>query len=293
MHHNQVLAIDIGGTSLKYAYISENGLIYEKENVLTKNLKYFDEFMEVILPVVQKAIEKDIRQIGISSLGIFDNEGLCMGGVENLSFLQNKNISLEIKAKYPQIDCRIINDGVAAAMGEYWLGEGQDCNNFICVTLGTGIGGAIILDGKPVVGSHFQSGEIGYTDYRSENDYMEVHHSTKGILCQAAYALNLEELDGHSFIDYIREENPICIMLFEKWMETLGKMFANYVLLLDPEKIIIGGGISGQKEFICTALYEKMQLHLPQGFGGKTQVKAAMHGNDAGLLGAAEMFFNK
>ncbi len=288
----QVLGIDIGGTSAKYGYISSSGEITDKSHFDTSSIKSIEEFLEALYEVISLGVKEGITSIGISSLGIFDESGMCLGGVENLSFLQGVNLKECIETQFPSVTCQIINDGVAAAMGEYWLGEGQDCKNFICMTLGTGIGGAIVVDGTPLLGSHFQSGEIGYTNYRSESDYLELEYSTKGVLEKAAHLLGISEMGGLEFVERVKKEDSVCTKLFDEWMEQIATMLANSILLLDPEKIILGGGISGQKEWICDALNMKLQMRLPEAFRGKALVRWAKNGNDAGLLGAAQAFHN-
>ncbi len=288
----KALAIDIGGTSVKYAYVSSKGEIYNKDSFETCNMTSLDVFLTELRKIVEQGITCGIKKVGISSLGIFDAEGMCLGGAENLPVLEGVNLRMEICSWKEEIQCNILNDGVAAAMGEYWLGEAEGCQNFLCITLGTGIGGAIVLEGKPVIGSHFQSGEIGYYNYADETDYMEHSYSTKGILEEAARRMNCSQIDGLTFVEHVKQGDAICSDLFQEWMNALGKMLANYSLLLDPEKIILGGGISGQKEWICDAISHSVQQHLPISFRGKTKVYPAKYGNDAGLLGSVEVFLN-
>ncbi len=288
----KALAIDIGGTSVKYAYISSEGEISNKNSFDTYNMTSLEVFLAEIHRIVETGIIQGIRKIGISSLGIFDTDGMCLGGAENLPFLEGVNLRREICAWNDEIQCSIMNDGTAAAMGEYWLGEAKGCQNFLCITLGTGIGGAVVFGGKPVLGSHFQSGEVGYYNYANEMDYMELSYSTKGVLEEAAKRMNRSQIDGFTFVEHVKNGDAICSTLFQEWMNVLGSMLANYSLLLDPEKIILGGGISGQKEWICDALTCSMQKYLPISFRGKTKVYPAKYGNDAGILGSVEGYFN-
>ncbi len=289
--NNRVLAFDIGGTSVKYAEISECGEVRNKASFRTKEKKDLGSFLEEMLGVVEEKWQEGIRKVGISSLGIFDKSGLCLGGVENLAFLEQVNLPEEIRMRFPDVECHIKNDGVAAAVGEHWLGEGRGCDNFICMTLGTGIGGAIVIDGKPVTGSHFQSGEIGYSNYRSEQDYMELHYSMKGVLRRTAQLMGVEKVGGVEFVEKVKAGETTCCKMFEEWMEALAHMLANSMLLLDPEKIIIGGGVSGEKKWLCDAIEAHLRKKLPPTFRDKVCVKVAKNGNDAGLLGAVVEFF--
>lgn len=293
MYDKQVLAFDIGGTSAKYAYISHKGEVTNKSKFSTNTITDVNQFFGAMRMVIEEGINQGIEKVGISSLGIFDETGLCLGGVENLPFLEQVNIVEQVTTWFPALECHITNDGMAAAMGEYWLGEGQGCNNFICITLGTGIGGAIVINGMPLLGSHFQSGEIGYTNYQSDEEYLEMRYSTKKIMAEAARRMNVEKIGGIAFVEKVKEGDKICEELFQEWMDVLAQMMANSILLIDPEKIIIGGGVSGEKDWLCNALDEKLQLHLPETFRGKTIIRVAKHGNDAGLLGAVEGYFRR
>ncbi|MFI3173093.1 MAG: ROK family protein [Eubacteriales bacterium] len=291
MGMKKVLAIDIGGTSVKYAHISQTGEVSNKSSYHTATIATLEEFLEQLRKVVVESVEQGITQIGISSLGLFHEQGMCLGGVENLAYLNGVNLVDQIHRWYPEIEVRIMNDGTAAAMGEYWLGEAKGCNHFICITLGTGIGSAIVINGQPLLGSNYRSGEIGYTNYQTESDYFELQYSTKGVLDRAAKVLQVEAIDGLQFVEYVKKGDPDCVRLFTEWMEALGGMIANTILVLDPEKIIIGGGISGQKEWLCEALYEEVQRKLPPDFRGKNNVVPAKNGNDAGLLGAVASYY--
>lgn len=290
----QALAIDIGGTSVKYGWVDSQGRIEKEGKFLTGETRNLEEFICELESIIIEAVENNIVEIGISSLGVFDAKGQCLGGVENLEFLQGICIP-DVLNQFLRAHClseltneitiTIMNDGVAAAMGEYWIGEAKACSNFVCVTLGTGIGGAIVLDGEPLLGKHFHSGEIGYTNYHSEEDYMELKYSTQNVIARA------EKDDGYSFIEAIRNEEEKTVEIFVQWMEELGQFIANTILLIDPEKVIIGGGISVQKEILLPALREAVDKHLPEDFRGEVEICVARNGNQAGLLGAVGQYF--
>ena len=206
MQKNLSLSIDIGGTSAKYAYVTADGKLTGKDSFPTSGLKNLDEFYQHLLPVIDKAIACGAVNVGLSCPGFIQSDGLCMGGVENLPYLKGVNIPEFLRQHNPSLKVSIMNDGTAAALGEYWLGSGQGSRVLLCITLGTGIGSALILDGRPYPGSHFQSGEIGYSDYSSSEEYLEINYSTLGILRRAS-ELTGEQLDGFAFIQRIRDND--------------------------------------------------------------------------------------
>lgn len=287
----KVLGIDIGGTSVKYGYISRQGEISKPGSFQTSTIKELDGFMELLFQVIALGVQNGLKYVGISSLGIFNTAGICIGGAENLSFLEGMDLPGIIKEKFPNLTITIMNDGNAAAVGEYWLGQGKDCSSFFCLTLGTGVGGSIVIEGKPYLGSHFRCGEIGYSNYKNSDQYFESFFSTRGILKQVEQKMNVKEIDGAFFIEQVIRKNTICLEIWNQWMKELGQLIANIILLLDVDKVIIGGGISVQKELMLPDLRESIDQNLPEMFRGETEICMAQMGNDAGMLGAVAHFF--
>ncbi len=287
----QVLALDIGGTSAKYAFVDAQGALRAKDKFDTAGIRSFAVFFERLCAVVAAARAQGITQVGISCPGVFDDAGVCMGNVENLPYLSGMNLPALLKAAYPDVEIHIGNDGNAAAMGEYWCGAAQGSPCFLCMTLGTGIGGALVIDGKPHLGAHFQSGEIGYINYQSPEEYYEKRYSTKGILAILAKRLGIARLSGRDFTKEVERQTPVYTETFAEWVDALGQLLANMVFVVDPERIVVGGGISREKALLLPALEAAMNRHLPPSFQDKTVLEMAQCGNDAGLLGAACPFF--
>ncbi len=138
MQKNLSLSIDIGGTSAKYAYVTADGKLTGKDSFPTSGLKNLDEFYQLLLPVIDKAIACGAVNVGLSCPGFIQSDGLCMGGVENLPYLKGVNIPEFLRQHNPSLKVSIMNDGTAAALGEYWLGSGQGSRVLLCITLGTG-----------------------------------------------------------------------------------------------------------------------------------------------------------
>lgn len=262
MQNNLSLSIDIGGTSAKYAYVTADGRLTGKNSFSTSGLKNLDEFYQRLLPVVDEGFACGAVNVGLSCPGFIHSDGLCMGGVENLPYLKGVDIPGFLRQRNPSLKVSIMNDGTAAALGEYWLGSGQGSRVLLCITLGTGIGSALILDGRPYPGSHFQSGEIGYSDYSSSEEYLEIAYSTLGILRRAS-ALTGSQLDGFAFIQRIRDNDPCCLQLLEDWTAKLGRVLANNILMLDPDRVVIGGGISKQSDILIPLLEKQTNRQLP------------------------------
>ena len=285
------LSFDIGGTSAKYAFVTADGHLTGKNSFRTAGLKTLDEFGRQLLPVIEQGLARGAVNVGLACPGIFLSDGKCVGGVENLAFLEGVNLPGYLRQHYPSLEVSIMNDGTAAALGEYWMGSGRGSHVLLCVTLGTGIGSALILDGKPFGGSHSQSGELGYSDYSSSGDYLELDYSTLGILRRAS-EITGTEMDGFAFIRRIKEKDPCCLPLLDDWTTKLGRIIANIILMLDPDRVVIGGGISGEKEILIPLLEEKINRQLPPLFRHLATITPASLANDAGLFGAVKPFFD-
>ena len=146
MQNNLSLSIDIGGTSAKYAYVTADGRLTGKNSFSTSGLKNLDEFYQRLLPVIDEGFACGAVNAGLSCPGFIHSDGLCMGGVENLPYLKGVDIPGFLRQRNPSLKVSIMNDGTAAALGEYWLGSGRGSRVLLCITLGTGIGSALILE---------------------------------------------------------------------------------------------------------------------------------------------------
>ncbi len=283
----KLLSFDIGGTFAKYAIVTQDGQIFDRGKYATENISTIEEFVDKMNLVISKYYEERIYDIGISILGSYDQKGKCNGSTENLPFLKDINLIELLESKFPKAEFRLENDGIAAAMGEYYFGNGKNSTSIVCITLGTGIGCGIVIDGKPIKGHNFKSGEIGYFNYANDGMYAENLYSTKAVLQKAAEIMKVKELDGFQFIKEIEDNNSICIEIFDEWMKELGKIIANVVLLIDPEYVIIGGGISQNEKLVLNKLRESTEKYLPDEYKGKTKFAVAKFDNDAALLGMA------
>lgn len=281
------LGIDIGGTSVKYAYVTENGQIYDKKSFDTSFHMPEDEFIAKFLRICHEGVNQGISGIGISSLGVINRKtGAYLGGVQNLPFLKNINFKNLIHHYHPELLVSICNDGKAAALGELWIGEGVGCENFICVTLGTGIGGALVIEGKLIDGYHYRAGEIGYTDYQSDEEFFERYFSTEAVMANISKKMGINEINGIEFFEYVRKGNVQYQQALNEWLKGISRLLANCVLLVDPEKIIIGGGISKESDIIIPIIEKHMNEMLPLEFRNQIIIACAKNANDAGIIGA-------
>jgi glucokinase len=287
MRDAEYLGIDIGGTSTKYARVDVRGGIGEKGSFETFRSMSRDVFLREIFQVCDAAASEGVQGIGISSLGVIDSEsGRYLGALQNLPALQGLNLKTALEARYPGLPVVILNDAHAAAVGELWVGEGRDCSSLLCITLGTGIGGALVLNGKLVHGFHNRAGEIGYSDYQSDREFAETHFSTEAVMSKISEKIQ-EPMDGFKFFRRCYNRETEYLAALEGWMRGVARLIANLCLLVDPQKVLIGGGISGENELIIPLLTRLTDEMLPAEFRGQTVIAPAGNSCNAGILGAA------
>jgi glucokinase len=286
MNEKKYLGIDIGGTSAKHSIVYSSGKIENQSSFKTGLDLTKEEFLKRLDTVINNAVKLGIEGIGISTLGVVNTKtGEILGGVANLPILKNANLIQEIHKKHADLPISVCNDAHAMALGEHWLGAGKDCDNFYCIAFGTGLGGCAVVNSKVLSGAHFRAGEIGYLDYKDKYNYCEHQLSTIFVTKQAAKLLG-KELNGIEFFNLVRKGDKICLEIFDKWINNISRLIANIIIHFDPEKVILGGGISSEGDFLLSPIQEKISKMLPSEFVGQTKIETAKCKNNAGILGA-------
>lgn len=285
------LGIDIGGTMIKWGMIRSDGEMLKKGLIPTEPELGRQCFLNKLTALISEAKEQGIAGVGISTAGIVDSEsGTIVAGIENIPFLESLNLKAFLE-KHTGMPVRVLNDVRAAALGEKWMGAGQDCDTFFCMTIGTGIGGCLMINSKIFEGAHFRAGEIGYLDYRNENQYLEKRSSAKGLLDTAKEEFG-EDISSRSFFERVRLEDEHACSVFNHWVEKIARAIATVVILFDPQKIIVGGGITEQGSLLLNAIRRKTAEYLPNGFAEQCPIELAGCKNGAGMVGAVRFLMD-
>lgn len=262
----EYLVLDVGGSAIKYALMDQDAVIIEKGNVKTPN-DSFESFREVIGKIYDQ-YKKRIEGIALSMPGVIDSDkGYCHTGGA-LRYNYNVEIVKLLQERCP-VKIVVENDGKSAALGEYWKGGLQGTKNGVVVTLGTGIGGGIIIDGKLHKGSNFFAGEfsslIVNNEFENGNEletsYWASQSGVRGLLYPLAKAKGVpkKEMDGLKAFELIHNKDEDALKIFNHYCRLIAIQMLNMVSLFDPDKIAIGGGISAQD--ILIENIEK-QLHI-------------------------------
>ena len=302
--------VDIGGTSVKLGLFNESGAVLDKWEIQTVK----DNGGEKILPDVAHSIidkmkeknltEKDISGIGIGAPGAVDDEGTMVGGAVNLGW-GVFNIP-QVMKEFFDITVKAANDANVAALGEMWQGGGKGYSNMVAVTLGTGVGGGIIIGGKILTGATGAGGESGHIhidDHEKEScgcknkGCLEQYASATGIVRLAKRRLAEDEqpsvlrngeITAKTVFDAVKAGDPVAIQIAEKFGDYLGKGLAAVAAVVNPEAFVIGGGVSKAGEILLEFVEPKFRKYVFYPCNG-AQFKLATLGNDAGIYGAAAL----
>lgn len=302
--------IDVGGTTVKCGLFKTDGVLVEKWEIPTRTENNGSEIVpDVAKTIEEKLAEKNISKeevdgIGIGVPGPVNAEGDVIAAV-NL-FWGYKKLSKELN-ELTGLAVKVGNDANVAALGEAWKGAAAGAKNVILLTLGTGVGGGIIVDGKIVAGHHGAGGEIGHANVMHDETEtcncgnkgcLEQYTSATGIVRLAKQELasseepsvlrEEKELSAKAVLDGYKSGDALSVRVMDKVGEILGGALAMFTAVVDPETIVIGGGVSkaGQPLVDCIAShYKKYAFSACR----ETPIVIANLGNDAGIYGAAKM----
>lgn len=283
------MCFDIGGTSVKFGVAGENGALLQKNeipNVITQ--KGVDGLVESLASVTEQCQkEYSLRGIAVSTAGVVDPEkGLILYAPKYFPGYPGTALGERLE-KRCGLPCTVENDVNAAALGEYWLGAGQGAKSLFCITVGTGIGGCALLDGRVIHGAACFGGEAGLQHITLDSTWEEMA-STRALIRNVAAAKGISEtaLDGRKIFALAQGGDEEAATSIARQMDDLATGIANICYILNPERIIVGGGIAAQEAYLYplldTALREKL---FPLVYEKLTLRFAALQ-NDAGMLGA-------
>ena len=301
--------IDIGGTTVKIGLFSISGEIIDKWEIKThtenQGERILPDISESILNKLEekKILKSDVNGIGIGVPAPVKADGIVKNTV-NLGW-KYKEVKREME-ELSGLRTEVGNDANVAALGEMWLGAGKGQENMIMVTLGTGVGGGIIVDGKPLVGAHGAGGEIGHLCMNYEETEkcgcgntgcLEQYASATGIVrlakkkLEAGAAdtvLNAENVTAKDVFDAVKAGDQVAMEIAEEFGRYLGYALANIAALVDPAAIVIGGGVSKAGEILLDYVEKAYEERV---FFANKRVRFALAqlGNDAGIFGAAKM----
>lgn len=311
---NLCFGIDIGGTSVKLGLFTITGELLDNWEIPTRKEDKGSFILQDVAAslekkIIEKALNKeDIIGIGIGVPGPVKEDGTVLQCV-NLGW-GIINVAKEMKA-LTGFDTKVGNDANVAALGEMWQGGGKGYNDLIMVTLGTGVGGGVILGGKIVTGSNGAAGEIGhitvsYDETESCNctkhGCLEQFASATGIVKETRRLLeksgeasslrNVGVLSAKAIFDAAKEGDSLALQSVEQLGRYLGIALSHVAAVVDPEAFVIGGGVSKAGEMLTEVIKKHYEQNVMLALKGK-EFKLATLGNDAGIYGSAKLILEK
>ncbi len=301
--------VDIGGTTVKMGLFQTNGTLVEKWEIPT----YTENGGEKILPDVAVSIKEKMRECGIEKEEVVGVGVGVPAAVQEESVVQStanlgwgyKDVKGELE-ELLGIQVKIGNDANVAALGEMWKGGGNGYKNIVMVTLGTGVGGGIILDGRILVGVHGIAGEIGHLTVNEEETEvcgctrrgcLEQYASATGIVRLAKRrlaqgtentVLNKDTVTAKDVFDAVKTGDAVAIEVAEEFGRYLAKALNIIAIMVDPDMFVIGGGVSKAGDVLFDYI-EKYYKEKALWTTKEVKFSLATLGNDAGICGAAKL----
>ncbi|RRD40331.1 ROK family protein [Leptotrichia sp. OH3620_COT-345] len=294
------ICIDIGGISIKYGVFTENGDMLINGTVSTRVTSRENYILTDVKKLIKDILEQygvyKIEGICISSAGVVDTEkGEIIYAGPTIPKYTGTKIKEELEKEF-NLPCEVENDVNCAGLGEYWKGVGINSKSMVCITVGTGIGGSIILDGKLLNGIGYTAGEIGYMDING--NYIQNIASSKYLIEKIQKEKKEKEgiegkISGLHIFELAKQGDKICVEVIDELIRNLSISIRNIIYLLNPEIVVIGGGITAQKEYLEEKIRQYVNDNMISDIFRKTKIKLAKQGNQAGLLGALYHFLSR
>ena len=304
--------VDVGGTTVKLGLFNDEGQVLDKWEIPTVK----DNGGEKVLPDIAASIKNKMQEknitaadlvgVGIGAPGAVNAEGFMVNGAVNIgwgSFDLAETLKKELDLP---VTVKAGNDANVAALGEMWQGGGKGYSNLVAVTLGTGVGGGIIIDGRILTGTNGAGGEIGHIhieDAETETcgcknkGCLEQYASATGVTRLANRRLAKDdapsvlrggEISAKTVFDAVKAGDKVAIEIAEQFGEYLGKGLAVVANVVDPQIFVIGGGVSKAGTFL-TDIIKRYHDELSPMATKKADIVLAKLGNDAGIYGSARM----
>ena len=310
-----IIAIDLGGTTSKLALVDPQGNLLDKWSLITDTKEHGQWILPNIARSIQEALERnelsldDILGIGMGCPGRSDQVTGCVSGAFNLNWHANYPVK-EFFDQYFPLNFYIDNDANLAALGEYWLGAGQDCDPMILLTLGTGVGAGIIINGTSFRGYRGSAGEIGHLmvdpDHRFEcscgkKGCLETIASVNGLANLTYYHqdsmsdVTIEANNGllaTQVIDLARQGHDGALVIMNEFAQALSLALSHLLNILNPERILLGGGLSRASDLLIPIMNECIHQYTFVNNREYT-LRVAELGNDAGVYGAVKMVLDQ
>lgn len=284
----QYICIDIGGTSIKYGVIKEDGTFLTTNEMPTEALEYGGAGIVKKIKTIIETYKADYEVVGVcvSTAGMVDCE---QGKITYASPLIPNYTGTEIKKIVEEtyhLPCEVENDVNCAGLAEYYAGSAKGSSSSLCLTIGTGIGGSIVLNGNVWHGFSGSGCEVGYM-HLPNGEFQDLGASSILVKKVAEWKqVESSSINGKYVFEQAKNGDEDCIRAIDEMVDVLGMGIANICYVLNPEVIVLGGGIMAQKEYLYEKIQASLHKYLLPSIAEKTKLTFAKNQNQAGMLGA-------
>lgn len=298
------LGIDIGGTKVKLGLVDGAGVIHAR----TEASVCFDHYQTPILATVIRAAKDflcqthaSVQGVGISATGQIDQErGVVIGTNGKIPHYEGARLKTDIEAALG-VPAWALNDANAAALGEVFIGGAKGYQNAVMLTLGTGVGGGLILNGQLYGGAKGIAGELGhFTLYQDgapcpcgKRGCLEQYASTAALVARAEQLTGRRNLDGRQVFEGVDQGDAVLRQALNGWLDDVAAGITGLVHIFNPQLVLIGGGVSEQETLLLRPLRARVLSGVMPRFGEHLRIEKAVLGNDAGMIGAVKYFMER
>lgn len=301
-----LIGVDLGGTNLRTALLNPEGKILEKRKEASRASEGYKKVLQRLIETIKS--QRDIGErkggevyaIGVGAPGVIDiSRGIV---VKSPNFPDWNNLPLKAELETAlRIPVFIENDANAAALGEQWMGAGKDVGTMILITLGTGVGGGIVLDGKIWHGADGMAGELGHMTILPDGRQcgcgntgcLEMYASARGVIQNYRDTRKVkgqstpDDITSEQIYQAAREGDESAVTALKETGRYLGIGIANLVNIFNPQKVVIGGGVKEAWDLFIGATRLEVRKRAFEVPAERTQIVASLLSDDAGIVGAA------
>ncbi len=307
-HTKYAIGLDLGGTFLKYAVVSSAGEVLFEGRVPSKAEQSAEAVLETIFSAIdlcrKAASGVDLAGVGVGTPGIIaDDSSTVLGGAENIVGWENIPLG-ELISGRTGLNAKAVNDANAMALAETLFGAAKGSTDVVFLTIGTGIGGGVMIGGKLYGGYRNRGTELGHITINSDGPRcacgsvgcLEYYASTSALVRRfeelvARAGIRYDHVDGRTVVNRFLSGDEVAVKVMEEHWDYLAAGITSLIHIFSPQKIVIGGGISEAGAFYIENIERRVRERAMPCCGSETLFAAAALGNRAGCMGAAGLLF--
>ncbi|MDB4297129.1 ROK family protein [Flavobacteriaceae bacterium] len=298
----EFLGIDVGGTNIKFGVVNEKGDLLKKTKIPTLELRETGDFINEFVKSIGKQLKKHphIKDVGIAVPGVISKDRMNTVFMQNIAEFNDVPLIPILEKEFTEINFHLENDANAAAIGELHFAKGKVPNNFLFMTLGTGLGSAAVLNGKIFKGgggNAMEAGHIFTANGKTAEENMGkqaiVDATIKYIKKGKKTSLKIEGIDSKKIVIAATKGDKVATKVFEKIGISLGEALVSTIRIMDIKTVFVGGGVSKTFNIVKKNMNKILKANLPAYYSDNLDIRLATLGNEAGIIGAAALCFKK